>query len=127
MALIPASLLWLRLPDLVALLTFLPLYGVALQLIANLIGVGLFGRCYGTPVPLRVKLAMPFTFLPYQWMIGVSALRAVVRHLLQHGSGRRPNTMAPIATSKRCRHPRWSVPQRGRSARAREFVSVVYG
>jgi hypothetical protein len=85
MALIPASLLWLRLPDLVALLTFLPLYGVALQLIANLIGVGLFGRCYGTPVPLRVKLAMPFTFLPYQWMIGVSALRAVVRHLLQHG------------------------------------------
>lgn len=83
--LMPLSLILLDLPDLIALLTFLPLYGVLLQLAANIVAIGLFARTYDLRVPLRVRLAMPFTFLPFQWMLGFSAWRALTRHALGRG------------------------------------------
>ncbi len=84
-ALLPLSIVWLRLPDLIAILTFLPLYGMVLQLIANYIGVVMFARRFETPVPLRVKLRIPLVYLPYQWMISFSALRALYRQCSGHG------------------------------------------
>ena len=77
--LMPLSLLLLRLPDLVAVLTFLPLYAVGVQLVANIVGLVLFARAFEQRIPLRTGLLLPLTFLPYQWMIGFSAARALTR------------------------------------------------
>jgi cellulose synthase/poly-beta-1,6-N-acetylglucosamine synthase-like glycosyltransferase len=79
--LIPIALLFLNLPITVALLTFAPLYAVALQLLANIAGLVVFTRDFGQKLPLPVLLRMPFTYLPYQWLIALSALRATVRQL----------------------------------------------
>ena len=84
-AVMPLSLIFLRLPVLAAILTLLPLYVVGFQLLANLVGIIVFARCFGERVPRRVLLRMPFTFLPYQWLLGYSALRAVVRHVVGRG------------------------------------------
>ena len=84
-ALIPVSMLLLRLPDVVTMLTFLPLYGMLLLLAVNFVGLVIFGRTYGERVPLRVKLVLLVAFLPFQWMIAFSALRALSRQ----ASGRR--------------------------------------
>jgi cellulose synthase/poly-beta-1,6-N-acetylglucosamine synthase-like glycosyltransferase len=81
----PLSLLFLRLPVLAAILTLLPLYVVGFQLLANLVGIVALGRSFGERVPMRLLLRMPFTFLPYQWLLGFSAMRAVVRHVLGRG------------------------------------------
>jgi len=79
--LMPVALVLLDLPVAVALLTFAPLYAVGLQLLANVVGVVLFGREYGERVPRRLIARMLLTYLPYQWLIGFSALRATWRHL----------------------------------------------
>ena len=85
LALMPAIMLLLKLPVLVALLTLAPLYAVLLQMLANLAGVFVFARAYGEAVPWRVAALMPFAYLPYQWLIAVSAMRATVRHLRGQG------------------------------------------
>ncbi len=79
--LMPLSLVFLRLPVLVSLLTFAPLYAVAFQMLVNMAGIIVFGRTFGEPVPWRLLMRMPFTYLPYQWLIAFSALRATVRHV----------------------------------------------
>ncbi|MGD0981137.1 MAG: glycosyltransferase [Solirubrobacteraceae bacterium] len=81
--LLPLSLLFLKLPDAVALLTFMPLYALAMQLLANLVGVVLLARKFAVRVPIRTVLAMPITYLPYQWMVAFSALRALLRCTLR--------------------------------------------
>lgn len=85
LVLIPLSLIFVKLPDLVAILTFLPLYGVLLQLLMNMVGLILFCRCFEEQVPLGRLAAMPLTFLPFQWLIGFSAARAAARHVLGRG------------------------------------------
>jgi hypothetical protein len=77
----PVALLYLKLPVLAAILSFFPLYVVALQMLANVAGVVVFGRAFGEPVHWRLVARMPLTYLPYQWLIAFSALRATVRHL----------------------------------------------
>jgi cellulose synthase/poly-beta-1,6-N-acetylglucosamine synthase-like glycosyltransferase len=81
--LLPLSLLILKLPDLVALLTFLPLYALAMQLLANLVGLVLVARAFDLRIPIRTVLAMPITYLPYQWMVAFSAVRAMLRCTLR--------------------------------------------
>jgi cellulose synthase/poly-beta-1,6-N-acetylglucosamine synthase-like glycosyltransferase len=84
-ALLPLSLVYFKLPVLVALLSFAPLYAVGLQLLANLAAVVVFGRAFGERVPWWVMARMPFTYLPYQWLIGFSAVRATVRRIRGNG------------------------------------------
>ena len=88
---------------LVALLSFAPLYVVGLQMLANVAGIIVFGRTYGERVPLRLLARMPFTYVPYQWLVAFSALRASIRQTRgnrewekteHHGAHRRPR-LAP--------------------------------
>ena len=83
--LIPLALLYLKLPVLLALISLAPLYVVALQALAGTIGLIELSRLYEDPVSARLVLRMPFTYVACQWLIGYSALRAIVR--LARGRG----------------------------------------
>jgi glycosyltransferase XagB len=73
--------LWLQLPLPVTMAAFLPLYVLGLQFVLTAIGALLFTREYGLRLPPLMPAAMALTFLPYQWLLGLSALRAVGREL----------------------------------------------
>lgn len=78
--------LCLHLPVPIAMLSFCPLYAVALQLLANLVGAVLFAREFGLPIPAAMLPRMLFTYLPYQWLLGLSALRATLREAGGHNN-----------------------------------------
>jgi hypothetical protein len=78
---VPAAMLFINLPVLLALLLYFPLYGVLLQMLANVTAAFIFTREFGERLPWWVLARMPFTYLPYQWLIGFSALRATRRQL----------------------------------------------
>ena len=71
----------LQVPIPVALVSFLPLYALMFQLVIQLVGAVLFAREFRLRLSPLTVLAMAVTFLPYQWMLGISALRAVYREL----------------------------------------------
>ncbi len=71
--------LFLKLPVLVAMVAFLPLYAVAFQFLLFAIGAFLFSREYGQRLPFHLPFLMAVTFLPYQWILGFSAMRAAYR------------------------------------------------
>jgi cellulose synthase/poly-beta-1,6-N-acetylglucosamine synthase-like glycosyltransferase len=81
----PLALLYLHLPVLVALLTCLPLYAIAVQMLTNVVAAVVFAREYGLRLPRWLLPQMVATYLFYQWLIGFSALRATVRHVLGKG------------------------------------------
>jgi glycosyltransferase XagB len=76
---IVAVSLHLRLPAPIAMLSFCPLYAVAFQLLTNVVGAVLFTREFGERLPRAMALRMFFTYLPYQWLLGFSTLRATLR------------------------------------------------
>ncbi|HZU01497.1 MAG TPA: glycosyltransferase, partial [Ktedonobacteraceae bacterium] len=80
---IPAvlSVFWLRLPASIALLSFLPLYSLLFQLLTTVVGAYMFTREYHLKFPLHLPLSMALTFLPFHWLLGISAIRAVLREL----------------------------------------------
>jgi glycosyltransferase XagB len=103
--LMPLAFLYLKLPVLVAILSFFPLYAVALQMLTNVAGAVVFGRTFGEPVPWWLIARMPLTYLPYQWLIAFSALRATARHVRgdrewektdHRGAHRRSPAPAPV-------------------------------
>ena len=69
----------LRLPVAVVMLSFLPLYAFGLQLLVTV--AGLYGFCkeYNYRFPVLLPISMIITFVPFQWLLGISALRAVYR------------------------------------------------
>ena len=79
--LMPLAFLYLKLPVVVALLSLFPLYAVVFQMLANVAGAVVFGRAFGESVSWRLIARMPLTYLPYQWLIAFSAVRATVRHV----------------------------------------------
>jgi cellulose synthase/poly-beta-1,6-N-acetylglucosamine synthase-like glycosyltransferase len=76
-----AAMLWLKVPVLVAILSFLPLYALAFQFLAMAVGAFMFAREYGLPFPAWLPAGMAITFLPFQWLLGISAVRAAIREL----------------------------------------------
>ncbi len=74
-----ATAIGLKLPVPVAMVSFLPLYALFLQLLVTLVGARVFVKEYDLRFPLLLPLTMTLTFLPFQWLLGVSALRAVYR------------------------------------------------
>jgi len=78
-----ATTIWLKLPVPVAMLSFLPLWALLLQLLVTIVGARVFTREYGLRFPLMLPLTLTLTFLPFQWLLGVSSLRAVYRALRQ--------------------------------------------
>jgi glycosyltransferase XagB len=77
------SILALKLPVAVTLISFLPLYALVFQLLASVIGAFAFTREYGFRMPPLLPLTMVITFVPYQWLLGWSAIRAAYRELLR--------------------------------------------
>jgi cellulose synthase/poly-beta-1,6-N-acetylglucosamine synthase-like glycosyltransferase len=110
--LIPLALLYIRLPVIVALVSFAPLYVLGLQLLMNLVGVLEFGRAYGERIPLRLLGRMPFTYLPYQSLIAFSALRATVRHALGHGEWEKTEHRGAHRRPALAARPQWGDPAR---------------
>ena len=80
---IPAvlSVFWLRLPASIALLSFLPLYSLLFQFLTTVVGTYMFTREYHLKFPLHLPLSMALTFLPFHWLLGISAIRAALREL----------------------------------------------
>jgi len=81
---IPISLIMtftVKLSVLVTMLTILPLLLLALQLIMLNVGLYEFTKAYKLRYPFWISLVTFFFFFPYQILLGLSALRAVVRLL----------------------------------------------
>jgi len=75
------TILWLKLPLLTAMVSFLPLYTLLFQFLTTFVGAIIFTQEYGLKFPLLMPLSITITFLPYQWLLGISAIRAVYREL----------------------------------------------
>lgn len=65
----------------VSMITFLPLYALVFQFLVTMIGAGMFTREYGMRLPIRTLATLAVTFLPYQWLLTVSSVRALRREL----------------------------------------------
>lgn len=84
MLLWPLTLIYmffLKEPVTVTMLTFLPLYTLWLQLVVTIIGVFMFAREYKLKLTLLTLLGLLVTFLPFQFLLSISALRGVYREL----------------------------------------------
>lgn len=75
------AVFWLKLPIPVALVSFLPLYVLLFQLLATIVGAFMFAREYGFELPFFMPISMAVTFLPFQWLLGISAVRVAYREL----------------------------------------------
>src|SRR6266571_2591590 len=73
--------LQLKVPVLAAMISFLPLYALLFQFVTTTVGAWMFAREYGLRFPLSMPISISVTFLPFQWLLGISAVRAVYREL----------------------------------------------
>jgi cellulose synthase/poly-beta-1,6-N-acetylglucosamine synthase-like glycosyltransferase len=71
--------LWLRLPTVVVMLSFLPLYAFIVQLVVTVVGAYRFTGEYHFRMPIWSPILMALTFFPFQWLLGIAAIRAVFR------------------------------------------------
>jgi glycosyltransferase XagB len=79
--LVAIGALLLKLPVPVALLSCMPLYVVLLQMVTTTVGARMFAHEFSLRLPFRTLIRLPVTFLPYQLLLSIGALRAVVRQL----------------------------------------------
>jgi glycosyltransferase XagB len=79
--LMPLTIIFLNLPVLATLVLLLPLYALAMQMLAYLAALMMFCNVYAIRVPRKLFLVIPVAFLPYQLMLSISAARAVLRQL----------------------------------------------
>jgi cellulose synthase/poly-beta-1,6-N-acetylglucosamine synthase-like glycosyltransferase len=70
-----------KLPVLVGLLTFTPMLLAIIMLLLNVVGLSEFGRDQKLHIKFRSYVLLCLTFLPYQVLLMVSAVRAGVREL----------------------------------------------
>ncbi len=81
--LIPISLAMIflvKFPLWLAMLTFLPLYCFVLELLIDLAGLHEFLRVHERKWKWREAIITILAFIPYQWILGFGALRAVYRY-----------------------------------------------
>lgn len=67
-------------PPLVAMLLWLPFYALFAQYLISLVGLREFARAHGFRLSHTTWLTLLLAFYPFQVLLGISALRAVVRH-----------------------------------------------
>ena len=75
------AMLYLKEPILVAILTFLPLYSLLFLFLVTAVGAFMFTKEYGLKFSFLKLIGMAITFLPFQWLQGISAVRGVYREL----------------------------------------------
>jgi cellulose synthase/poly-beta-1,6-N-acetylglucosamine synthase-like glycosyltransferase len=73
--------LFAKVPAWLTLVTFLPLVPTVLTVVAEVVGLQEFGHAYGVRVRARDYLALLAGTLPYQVLLAVAAVRAVVREV----------------------------------------------
>jgi cellulose synthase/poly-beta-1,6-N-acetylglucosamine synthase-like glycosyltransferase len=87
---LPLTILWpvalfagifLKVPLIVAMASFLPLYAMVFQIAMTVVGAFIFAREYSYHVSPWMAIKLVLTFLPYQWMLGISSARAALREL----------------------------------------------
>lgn len=74
--------LWVTIPVVVAMASFLPFYGLGMQALITVIGAFAFTKDYGLRIRVRDIIIVLLAFLPYQIVQGISAVRAVFREVL---------------------------------------------
>lgn len=87
--LIPISILFIllvKVPTVVALITFLPLIPTVVTLVVEAAGLAEFGRVYDKKVRVRDYLRLVWGLVPYQIFLAAAAIRSVVRQLRGDGS-----------------------------------------
>jgi cellulose synthase/poly-beta-1,6-N-acetylglucosamine synthase-like glycosyltransferase len=72
---------FVKLPLWLALLTFLPLYCFVLAIFIDLAGLREFLKAHNRKWSWREAMVMVLAFFPYQWLLGIGAIRAVFRYL----------------------------------------------
>ena len=101
--------LFFKLPLVIALLTFLPIYALVLQLCASLVGVFIFAAEFHLRIPLLLPLRMLLTFMPFLWCLAATAARATYREArsinewekTQHTGAHRTHRPLPAAREAR--------------------------
>jgi cellulose synthase/poly-beta-1,6-N-acetylglucosamine synthase-like glycosyltransferase len=83
--------LWLKESVLVTMVSFLPLYAFLFQFLATLLGVFMFTKEYNLKFSFLKLPAMAITYIPYQVLLGISAVRAIYRELCQQTNWEKTN------------------------------------
>jgi cellulose synthase/poly-beta-1,6-N-acetylglucosamine synthase-like glycosyltransferase len=81
--LIPVSIimfLFVKFPVWIAMFTFLPLYCLLLAVFVDVAGLREFLKAHKRKWSWREALITVLAFFPYQWILGIGALRAVYRY-----------------------------------------------
>lgn len=77
-------ILFIDIPVFFALVTYLPVYSLILLYVVNVVLLWEFTRLYQLPFRPSAPLVMAITFLPFQWVLGLSSIRAMIREALGH-------------------------------------------
>ena|SRR5260221_4842064 len=80
-----------KLPIWLSLLSFMPLAIILLQYVINVIALHEFIKEQKLDNQPLVYILMPFTLIPYQFLLGVAAMRASFRELLGHTNWEKTN------------------------------------
>ncbi|MCJ1713110.1 glycosyltransferase family 2 protein [Curtobacterium sp. VKM Ac-2922] len=81
--LIPLSVVmiaFVKVPTVIALISFIPLAPTLMLLAVEIAGLGEFGRLYKEKVRVRDYVKLVLGLIPYQVFLAAAAVRAVVRH-----------------------------------------------
>jgi len=68
-----------RVPILVAMISSLPIYVLLMQLVVSLLGLQEFTKSHNLKATPRAYFGLVAAYLPYQWLLGYAAIRAVWR------------------------------------------------
>jgi glycosyltransferase XagB len=74
-----AAAIWLKVPTILALFTFVPLAAFLVTLAADMVALREFGEDFGLKVGIRDQLRLVLGTFPYQCLLSIAAIGAVVR------------------------------------------------
>ncbi len=77
---------FLKVPVVITMIGFLPLYSLLIQLVITIVGAYSFTKEYQRRFSLLNLIGLIATFLPYQWLLGISSIRGVYRELLKQNN-----------------------------------------
>ncbi len=99
-------MVFVKMPVVLALISVLPLYILLLSIIVLNIGLYEFAKKYHRFYPKWMPLKVLLTFIPYQFVLGYSAIRAIVREIknnttwekTEHANAHRAPTKQVVTT-----------------------------
>ena len=81
-----AEMFFLKEPVVITMIGFLPLYSLLIQLVITIVGAYSFTKEYQRRFSPLNLIGLIATFLPYQWLLGISSIRGVYRELLKQNN-----------------------------------------